>query len=271
MSQSRLPFLASLFLFPALFPACFGATESDGGTEPAVVEAEVKRQWPPLALVYRGDDAAGCRGCSEAVQQLLETSSFGFVVKFVGPHEALHVDDETLERATLYAQPAGNASLDEAWEHVKATAPAIRKFVKRGGRYLGFCMGGYFAGSEPGFELLPGDTDQWIASKKASVRTEADALVRVDWGKKTRFMYFQDGPYFIVDKDEKEAKDVDVLARYSSNEKIAALVAPYGKGKVGVAGPHPEADASWYALAHLSDPDGPDADLGHDLLAATMK
>jgi glutamine amidotransferase-like uncharacterized protein len=84
-------------------------------------------------------------------------------------------------------------------------------------------------------------------------------------------MYFQDGPFFIVDKDAKNADDVDVLATYSSNGKIAALVAPFGKGKVGVAGPHPEADASWYTLAKLSDPDGLDADLGHDLLDATMK
>jgi glutamine amidotransferase-like uncharacterized protein len=263
--------LSSLLVFA---PACLGATESaDGVDEAATEEAQYKKRpdGPPIALVYRGDDAAGCRGCSEAVRDLLAKSTFGFIVKFVGPHEALHVDDDTLEQATLYAQPAGNASVDEAWEHVKETAPAIRKFVKHGGRYLGFCMGGYFAGSAPGFELLPGDTDQWIASKKASIKTDADAIVGVEWRKKARFMYFQDGPYFIVDKDKKEAKDVDVLATYASNEKIAAMVAPYGKGKVGVSGPHPEADASWYALAKMSDPDGIDADLGLDLLEKTMR
>lgn len=222
----------------------------------------------PLALVYRGDDEAGCEGCSEAVQHLLETSKFAFEVKFVGPKEKLHVDDATLATAVLYAQPAGNASVSKGWKYVKDTAPAIRKFVTNGGHYLGFCMGGYFAGKDPGFELLPGDTDQWIASKKASVKDEDDAIVEVQWRTSKRFMYFQDGPYFIVDED---GPGVTVLAKYASNDKIAAVVAPYGKGKVGVVGPHPEADDSWYQLVKLKDPDGLDADLGHDLVETLMQ
>lgn len=222
----------------------------------------------PLALVYRGDDEAGCEGCSEAVQHLLETSKFAFEVKFVGPKEKLHADDATLATAVLYAQPAGNASVSKGWKYVKDTAPAIRKFVQNGGHYLGFCMGGYFAGKDPGFELLPGDTDQWIASKKASVKDEDDAIVEVQWRKAKRFLYFQDGPYFLVDEN---AAGVTVLAKYASNDKIAAVVAPYGKGKVGVVGPHPEADDSWYKLAGLKDPDGLDADLGHDLVETLMQ
>jgi hypothetical protein len=38
-----------------------------------------------------------------------------------------------------------------------------------------------------------------------------------------------------------------------------------------VVGPHPEADASWYAAYNLTDPDGPDADLAHDLIDAVMQ
>jgi glutamine amidotransferase-like uncharacterized protein len=79
-------------------------------------------------------------------------------------------------------------------------------------------------------------------------------------------MYFQDGPYFIV---RRGASNVRVLATYT-NGKVAALVAPYGKGKVGVSGPHPEATASWYAAYHLIDHDGHGADLGHDLIDTLM-
>jgi hypothetical protein len=259
----------SLFLFAL---GCSGATtgaDPAGGSEEA--QSKKRPNGPPIALVYRGDDAAGCEGCSESARDLLEKSRFGFVVKFVGPHEDHEVDDDTLATATLYVQPAGMKTVDKAWDHVKKTAPAIRKFVKNGGRYMGFCMGGYFAGSDPGYELLPGDTDEWITSKKASVKDEDDAIVSVQWGNTTRYMYFQDGPYFIVDDDKKEAKDVEILATYSSNGKIAAMVAPYGKGKVGVSGPHPEADDSWYKLAKLTDPDGLDTDLGLQLLEETMK
>lgn len=224
---------------------------------------------PPLALVYRG--AASCDGCSEAVKALLETSKFGFQVMFVGPKESLQVDDATLAKATVYAQPGGDGSVSKGWKSVQSTAPAIRKFVQNGGHYLGFCMGGYFAGKDPGFEILPGDTDQWIASSKASVTTEDDALVDVVWRGKPRTVYFQDGPYFIVDSKSPDSSATTILATYKSNGKVAALVAPFGKGRVAVVGPHPEADDSWYKLAGLKDLDGLDADLGHDLVEAMMQ
>ena len=60
------------------------------------------------------------------------------------------------------------------------------------------------------------------------------------------------------------------LATYT-NGKIAALVAAYGKGKVGVSGPHPEATAEWYAAHHLVTPEGVNADLGYDLIATLMQ
>ncbi len=61
-----------------------------------------------------------------------------------------------------------------------------------------------------------------------------------------------------------------VLATYT-NGKIAALVAPYGKGKVGVSGPHPEATAEWYEASHLVNPEGMHADLGYDLIDTLMR
>ena len=127
-------------------------------------------------------------------------------------------------------------------------------------------MGGYLAGRTPGFQLLPGDTDQFISSRGASVRTEADTIVNVRWREQLRSMYFQDGPFFLLDR---KASDVIVLATYT-NGKIAALVTPYGKGKVGVSGPHPEATAAWYEAYHLVNPEGVCADLGYDLLDTLM-
>lgn len=263
--------IALLIPLAVTLAAGCGSSSSEPSADSEATYKSKRPPGAPIALVYRGDKQAGCEGCSEAARDLLLKSKYGFIVKFVGPKEDLEVDDDTLARATLYVQPAGNASLDDAWDYVKKTAPAIQKFVKHGGRYLGFCMGGYFAGKDPGFELLPGDTNQWIASKKAGIKDDKDAIVSVEWGGRTRYMYFQDGPYFIVDDDDKDAKNVQVLATYSDNGKIAAMVAPYGDGKVGVSGPHPEADASWYSLAKLSDPDGLDADLGLDLLDRTMQ
>ncbi|WP_235980642.1 hypothetical protein [Streptomyces albidus (ex Kaewkla and Franco 2022)] len=138
--------------------------------------------------------------------------------------------------------------------------------MREGGRYLGFCMGGYLAGRDPGFGLLPGDTGAYTATRGASVRTADDTVITVRWRGRQRHVYFQDGPYFALEK----AADSTVLATYG-NGRAAAVVVPYGAGKVGVVGPHPEADRSWYEDAGLTNPEGVRFDLGHDLVAVTTK
>ncbi|MBO0779503.1 MAG: hypothetical protein J2P37_11815 [Ktedonobacteraceae bacterium] len=219
----------------------------------------------PLALVYRGP--AGCEGCSEAVAELLQSSRWNFDVQYVGPKERLQLSPATLQAAALYAQPGGSDDLDQAYRQLKGNAQDIRNYVASGGRYLGLCMGGYLAGQTPGFHLLPGDTDQFISSPGASVRTDDDTIVDVRWRGQPRTMYFQDGPFFLLDRD---ATNVTVLATYT-NGKIAVLVAPYGNGKVGVSGPHPEANAQWYAAYNLVNPEGIRTDLGHDLIDTLMR
>lgn len=219
---------------------------------------------PPLALVYRGP-AARPAGCAEAVAELLSTSEWGFDVRYVGHREKLGLTTATLAGATLYAQPGGG-TLKRGYRAMKRHRETIRNFVHSGGRYLGFCLGGYLAGATPGFALLPGDTDQYIGVAGATVRTEKDAVVEVLWRGRRRFLYFQDGAVFLLRPD---AHDVLVLARYSGGE-IAALAAPFGAGRVAVVGPHPEATPDWCRDSGLLDPDGPDIDLGHDLIEAVM-
>jgi glutamine amidotransferase-like uncharacterized protein len=98
------------------------------------------------------------------------------------------------------------------------------------------------------------------------VHTAADTVIPVRWRGERRHMYFQDGPYFQLDD---EAATATVIATYDNNLPAAAL-APYGEGRVAVVGPHPEADASWYADHDLTNPDGVRFDLGHDLVEAAM-
>jgi glutamine amidotransferase-like uncharacterized protein len=219
----------------------------------------------PLALVYRGP--AGCPRCSEAVAALLESSKWDFDVKYVGPKESLHLSATLLKTATLYAQPGGNGSLDTAYALLQSDAPLIRAFVKSGGHYLGFCMGGYLAGATPGFKLLPGDTGEFITTRGASVRTTANTTIKVYWRGQPHMLFFQDGPYFILNH---KATNVTVLARYANGE-IAALVTPYGQGRVGVVGPHPEAMGDWYRVHHLAVPETLHLDLGYDLIDTVMR
>ncbi|GAA4547618.1 BPL-N domain-containing protein [Amycolatopsis samaneae] len=216
----------------------------------------------PLALVYRGP--AACDGCAEAVAALLRATTTPLRVEYCGPDEATSLTAASLGKAVLYAQPGGG-TLDDGWRQMRRYAEDIRGWVSAGGRYVGFCLGGYLAGATPGFGLLPGDTDQYIASRAASVRTTKDTVVTVSWRGRDRTLYFQDGPEFRL----RPGSGANVLATYDTGAPAAVVVA-YGKGRVGVVGPHPEADAGWYRSARLAMPDGGQDDLGRDLVETTL-
>lgn len=216
-----------------------------------------------LALVYRGP--AALPGCPEAVANLLRLSRWDLDVRYVGPREDLELRRKTLAGAVLYAQPGGG-ELEPAYRRLRKRAEAISDFVAAGGRYLGFCLGGYLAGETPGFGLLPGDTDQYIGSPRASWHTEDDTIIEVNWNGDRRQVFFQDGPYFALDSRRGPAH---VVARYD-NGLPAAVVAPYGRGTVGVVGPHPEATPDWFTDANLPVPRSLGLDLGLDLVDRVM-
>jgi glutamine amidotransferase-like uncharacterized protein len=216
-----------------------------------------------LALVYRGP--ASTPGCPEAVAAALARSRWDLEVRYVGPQEDIHLSPDVLAGAVLYAQPGGGG-LRRAWRKVGRHAPAVRDFVGSGGGYLGFCLGGYLAGETPGFGLLPGDTDRWISSPRAAVDHPGDAVVAVTWAGARREVYVQDPPWFDLDPGRGTA---EVLATYG-NGAPAAVVAPFGRGAVGVVGPHPEATPDWFSDAGLTVPADLRADLTQDLVDRVM-
>jgi glutamine amidotransferase-like uncharacterized protein len=236
------------------------AAACSGTTPPSVAHPDDQDR--PLALLYRGP--AACRGCAEAVAALLESSSTRYRIDYCGPDERLELTASTLAGASLYVQPGGGDDLDAAWRAMHPFAPTLRRWIHGGGRYVGFCMGGFLAGSDPGFGILPGDSGEYITTPGATVQNDDDALVTVRWGDTDRSIYFQGGPYFTA-----PTPGATVLGTYT-NGRVAALVAPYGSGRVGVTGPHPEAPVAWYRQADLSIPDPLPFDLGHQLVETTM-
>ncbi|WP_409055167.1 BPL-N domain-containing protein [Streptomyces sp. SYP-A7185] len=213
----------------------------------------------PLAVIYDGPQ--GCSACAPAIAKVLREAPQHYRTKYV--KAPLRAAD--LAGAKLYVQPGGGADLERTWKELKGSADVLRTWVKEGGSFLGLCFGAYLAGSDPGFNLLPGDTDGYADSEGAVVDDDRDTILRVTWRGKQRHMYFQDGPAFHFS----DSADADVLATYPGNGLPAAAVARYGKGRVGVSGPHPEADASWYKGAGLENPDGIRPDLAYDLIEAT--
>ncbi|KAH7324207.1 hypothetical protein B0I35DRAFT_158096 [Stachybotrys elegans] len=207
----------------------------------------------PQALVYRGN--AACDGCSEVVAHVLETSPYHFNVTYCGPDESVDLSAEVLSSAAVYAYPGG-PDLNSAWKEIKEHAEIIRNFVRDGGRYMGFCLGAYLAGRSPGLGLLPKgiDTDSECEQEGAQVSDGRDAVIQVDWEfnsgspysnvQRGRWLYFQEGAMLTGFKGE----DPRILARYSSNGDVAASATSFGRGFVGLTGPHPEATKDWFKL-----------------------
>ncbi|MFD1813794.1 BPL-N domain-containing protein [Rhodococcus gannanensis] len=216
---------------------------------------------PPLALVYRGP--ATVPGTAESVAEVLRTSPSRFRIEYVGPTDT-PITPETLSRATVFAQPGG-PSLRRAWEAMKPNAGMIRDWVAAGGNYLGFCVGGYLAGATPGYNLLPGDTYQYSATPGASVPDTRAARSPLLWRGLTAELYFQDPPAFDLVPDHRAT----VLATYVGGQ-IAALAVDFGRGRVGVTGPHAEADNSWFVDDGLIPFGAVRPDLAHDLIETTV-
>jgi hypothetical protein len=246
-----------------------------GGQTASCSQSTTTTTGNPIALVFKDDTGpAGCDGCAEGWAAMLKAdTSYTFDVRYVGPHEALSVlAGLALPNVAVYVQPGGDGDVDPAFAEVSADATALVNFVKNGGRYLGTCMGGYFMGTDPGFNLLSqvgGNTDEYITSPGAVVKTAIDTEVPVSWRGTTREVFFQDGNYFTFSNGAAgaTAAGATVLATYSNGE-VAAVVAPYGNGKVGGAGVHPEAPTDWFTSAHLTVVS--DYDLGFDLINTTM-
>ncbi|MGW4529246.1 BPL-N domain-containing protein [Amycolatopsis sp. NPDC004378] len=234
---------------------------------PASPEREARN---PPREGYPGNLALVCRGpatdadCADALAGLLRDSTLELDVRFTGPREQIPISTETLGKAKIYAQPGGG-DLREGYQHMQDYRDLIRAYVGGGGAYLGICLGGYLAGSDPGFDLLPVPVDQYITSPAATVRTEADTVVEVCWNDRQQFLYFQDGPVFLPGEAA-----TDVVATYPSG-LAAALIARYGRGLVAVSGPHVEATADWYEAYDLDQPEGDLRALGFDFVRRLVR
>jgi glutamine amidotransferase-like uncharacterized protein len=105
---------------------------------------------------------------------------------------------------------------------------------------------------------------RYIDSPDATVNTASNTTVETDWGGEIKEMYFQDGPAFELAPNA----PARVLATYSGGEP-AAVIASFGRGRVGLVGPHPEADLEWFDSTDDSH-NSLHPELGHRLIEQTI-
>ncbi|KAI0388593.1 class II aaRS and biotin synthetase [Xylariaceae sp. FL0594] len=169
----------------------------------------------------------------------------------------------------------------------------IRNYVERGGRYLGFCAGGYYGSAKCEFEVgdkylevvgrrelsfFPGTCrgcafkgfhyDSEKGAKAVQLHVRRDAFKGVGIVPEVVASYYNGGGVFVG--VECPDKDIEVLASYvdkldvdGGSEKAAVVHCKVGEGAAILTGPHPE-----FAAANLH----PQHDIeGYDELIATLR
>jgi glutamine amidotransferase-like uncharacterized protein len=113
----------------------------------------------------------------------------------------------------------------------------IQQFVQHGGKYLGICMGAYWAG--PYYLNLTDQIDavQYITQPGADTLRPHAKNQPVIWKGQSEHMFFYDGCALIGDGIDNCA----VWGLYPNGDPMAII-----QNNIGLIGCHPESESSWY-------------------------
>jgi glutamine amidotransferase-like uncharacterized protein len=151
----------------------------------------------------------------------------------------------TFANADIVAFPGGIGDSDRYHDFFRRRGiDEVVKFVERGGKYLGICMGAYWAGRNY-FDLLEHDVDavQYIKRPTADIRRSFSTVANVDWADRQETMFFYDGCTFTGN-----TSNFKTIASYANNEPMAII-----QGNLGLIGCHPESEEFWYDKPYLKD------------------
>ena len=115
-------------------------------------------------------------------------------------------------------------------------AQPVRDFVAQGGRYLGICMGAYWAGSHYLDILQDVDAEQYIRRPGTDTRRPHAKNLDVHWNHVPQKMFFYDGCALVGDTNK-----FQTMATYANGDAMAII-----QNRIGLIGCHPESEQFWY-------------------------
>lgn len=146
------------------------------------------------------------------------------------------IEDNFFDTVDMIAIPGGFGdanSFDSLFQHNK---DYVTEFVKRGGAYLGICMGAYWAGSNYFNMLDEVDAVQYITRPNTDTRRPHAKAIDVMWNGHPDRMFFYDGCALVGNK-----KKFKTVATYANGDAMAIV-----QGHIGLIGCHPESEKFWY-------------------------
>jgi glutamine amidotransferase-like uncharacterized protein len=131
--------------------------------------------------------------------------------------------------------PGGIGDSDSYDTILKNNKKLVVNFVKKGGKYLGICMGAYWAGKDY-FDILDGvDSLQYIKRPNTDTRRPHAKNIKVNWQGNDTTMFFYDGCAMVGDGD------YETIATYANGDAMAII-----QKNIGLIGCHPESQQFWF-------------------------
>ena len=131
--------------------------------------------------------------------------------------------------------PGGIGDSDSYDTILKNNKKLVVNFVKKGGKYLGICMGAYWAGKDY-FDILDGvDSLQYIKRPNTDTRRPHAKNIKVNWQGNDTTMFFYDGCAMVGDGN------YETIATYANGDAMAII-----QKNIGLIGCHPESQQFWY-------------------------
>ena len=146
------------------------------------------------------------------------------------------VEDVFFDKVDMIAVPGGFGDADSYDTLFKNNAQAVRGFVSQGGRYLGICMGAYWAGRHYLNILDSVDAVQYIRRPGTDTRRPHAKNMSITWRGQPDHMFWYDGCALVGDNTKFET-----MATYSNGDAMAII-----QNRIGLIGCHPEAEQFWY-------------------------
>lgn len=150
-------------------------------------------------------------------------------------------NSSTLDNVDIVAFPGGVGDADRYYDFFKRKAGNIvADYIANGGRYLGICMGAYWAGSHY-FDILDDvDVVQYIKQPTADIKRSYTTVAPIIWQYKIQNMFFWDGCTFTG------PGKFNSIANYANGDPAAII-----QNRIGLIGTHPESLLSWYDKPYL--------------------
>lgn len=212
--------------------------------------------------------------CTDTLRRLL--SPYYAVLNV---NSSVLLDEPWASYTSLLVFPGG-ADLQFCREFDGRGNQLITQYVRRGGRYLGFCAGGYYGSGRVEFEVgnkelevsgprelsfFPGtargavfkgfEYENLTNGKAASINVNKDSLGFLNSSFKSPLFLYSNGGCLFVDAEKYKSKGVEVLARYADKLEVngskedsgidaanpaAAVYCKVGRGSAILTGVHPE-------------------------------